>query len=77
MKTQPACRNCQHHSGSRTISTCKLRGLRVRADHLCDEFDFKNGGQKALTEDDLESLQTLAPVTADGLSAWAKRNANR
>jgi hypothetical protein len=49
----------------------------VRLDHLCEEFDFKNSGQKALTVEELESMRTVSPTTADGLSAWAKRNANR
>jgi hypothetical protein len=38
--------------------------LRVRADHLRDEFDFKSGGQKGLTVDELKSLQMIAPIRA-------------
>jgi hypothetical protein len=44
-------------------------------DYLCD--DFKNAGARALTDDELESFQTLAPMAAYGLNAWAKRHANR
>lgn len=77
MNTQPACRNCKHHSRPGSVSICKLQDLRVRLDHLCDDFDFKAAGARSLTDDELESFQTLAPMTADGLKAWAKRNANR
>ena len=77
MERQPACRHCQSQVRTGTGSLCKLRGLRVRLDHLCDDFNFKQAGAKALTAEELESLHSIAPMTADGLSVWAKKNAKQ
>jgi hypothetical protein len=73
MEFQPACRYCQHHSRPGSVSICKLRGMRVRADYLCEEFDFKNTGARTLTPGELDSLHTLTKA-ADGHRAWDKKN---
>ena len=43
-------------------------------DDLCEEFDFRYGGVRTLTEDELEPSAIAAPLTNSGFTQWKKRN---